>query len=87
LLTSTLDGGEWSDSRTCLFTPGERARGTNCIWSLVDPRVDFDVVEKGIFFAPAENGTAVQPVAIPTELLQLHTNNCYLLKKSFVLRS
>jgi hypothetical protein len=26
-LTSALDGGEWSASRPCHFTPGERARG------------------------------------------------------------
>ena len=27
-LTWTLDGGEWSTSRPCRFTPGERTPGT-----------------------------------------------------------
>jgi hypothetical protein len=30
-VTSELDGGEWSASRLCLFTPGEIAPGIHCI--------------------------------------------------------
>jgi hypothetical protein len=31
LLTLTLDEGEWSASRTCSFTPGERAPSTHWV--------------------------------------------------------
>jgi hypothetical protein len=31
LLTSALDGGEWSGSRPCLLTLIEKALGTHCI--------------------------------------------------------
>jgi hypothetical protein len=30
-LISALDGGEWTASRPCRFTPGETATGTHCI--------------------------------------------------------
>jgi hypothetical protein len=30
-LTTALNGGEWSASRLCRFTPGERASGTHWI--------------------------------------------------------
>jgi len=30
-LTSTLDGGEWSASRTGRFTPKGRTLGTDCV--------------------------------------------------------
>jgi hypothetical protein len=33
-LTSALDGGEWSASRPCRFTPGERTTGTHWIFVL-----------------------------------------------------
>jgi hypothetical protein len=36
-LTSVLDGGEWSASRTGLFTPRERAPGTHWIGGWVGP--------------------------------------------------
>jgi hypothetical protein len=39
VLTSALDGGEWSASRPCRFTPGERAPGTHSIACWVDPRL------------------------------------------------
>jgi hypothetical protein len=31
LLTSALDGGQWSASCPCHFTPGEKSSGTNLI--------------------------------------------------------
>jgi hypothetical protein len=50
LLTSTLDGGEWSTSRHGRFTAGERAHGTQ--------------LERRPDGRPAGNRTpAVQPVA------------------------
>jgi hypothetical protein len=36
-LTSTLFGGEWSASRSCHFTPVERAPGTHWIGGWLDP--------------------------------------------------
>jgi hypothetical protein len=49
-LTSALGGGEWSASRPCRFTPGERASGTHWIGGWVDPRAGLDDVEKRKFF-------------------------------------
>jgi hypothetical protein len=49
-LASALTGGEWSASRPCRFTPGERAPGTHWIgggW--VDLRAGLDDVEKRKF--------------------------------------
>jgi hypothetical protein len=37
-LTSALDGGEWSDSRPCLFAPGEIAPGSHWIRRLGGPQ-------------------------------------------------
>jgi hypothetical protein len=37
-LTSALDGGEWSPSRSGRFTPRERAPGTHWIRGWVGPR-------------------------------------------------
>jgi hypothetical protein len=45
-LTSALDGGEWSASRPCRFTPGEVAPGTHGIGGWVGPRVGLGAVEK-----------------------------------------
>jgi hypothetical protein len=45
-LTSTLVGGEWSDSRPCRFTPGERASATHYIGGWVGHRTGLDDVEK-----------------------------------------
>jgi hypothetical protein len=46
LLTSALDGGEWSASHPCCFIPWEIAPGTHWIGGLVGPRAGPDVVEK-----------------------------------------
>jgi hypothetical protein len=64
-LTSALDGGEWSTSRSGCFTPGERALGTRLIGGWVGPRAILDAVakRKDPIFAPAGNWTpVVQPV-------------------------
>jgi hypothetical protein len=48
-LTSALDAGEWSASRTGRFTPRERASGTHWIGGWVGPRAVLDaVVERKI---------------------------------------
>jgi hypothetical protein len=46
LLTSALDGGEWSVLRPGRFTPRERAPGTHWIGGWVDPRAVLDAVVK-----------------------------------------
>jgi hypothetical protein len=45
-LTSALVGGEWSASRSCRFTPGERATCTHWIDGWMDPRAGLDDMEK-----------------------------------------
>jgi hypothetical protein len=45
-LTSALDGGEWSASHPCRFTPGERVPGTHCTGGWVGPRGGLDAVER-----------------------------------------
>jgi hypothetical protein len=45
-LTSTLDGGEWSDSRADRFTPRERTPGTHLIGDWVGPRAGLEAVVK-----------------------------------------
>jgi hypothetical protein len=50
-LTSALVGGEWSASRSCRFTPGETAPGTNCIGGWVGPLAGLDDVEKRKFLS------------------------------------
>jgi hypothetical protein len=42
LLTSVLVRDEWSASRPCRFTLGERASGTHFIGGWVDPRTGLD---------------------------------------------
>jgi hypothetical protein len=48
-LTSALVGGEWSTSRPCRFTPGERAPGTHWIGGWLDLRVGLDDLEETKF--------------------------------------
>jgi hypothetical protein len=46
ILTSALDGGEWSASSPGRFTPRERTLGTYWIGGWVGPRTVLDVVVK-----------------------------------------
>jgi len=46
LLTSALDGGEWSASRPGRFALRERAPGTPCIGGWVGPRAVLDRVRR-----------------------------------------
>jgi hypothetical protein len=48
-LNSELVGGEWSASRPCRFTPGERVPGTQWIEGWAGPRVGLDDEEKRKF--------------------------------------
>jgi hypothetical protein len=45
-LTSALDAGEWSASRSGRFTPRETASGTHWIGGWVGPRAVLDAVVK-----------------------------------------
>jgi hypothetical protein len=45
-LTSALVGGEWSASRPCRFTPGERAPVIHWIGGCVNPGGGLDDMEK-----------------------------------------
>jgi hypothetical protein len=63
--TSALAGGEWSASRSCHFTPAERAPGTHSVGGWVGPRAGVDDVEKRKLFYRDSNSdpSVVQPVA------------------------
>jgi hypothetical protein len=52
LLTSALDGGEWSALRPDRFTPGEEAPGTYWRGGWVGPKTGLDDVERRIYFTP-----------------------------------
>jgi hypothetical protein len=66
-LTSALDGGEWSASRTGRFTSTERAPGTHWIGGWVGSRAVLDAVMKGKIPNPRREKNPrtqiVQPVA------------------------
>jgi hypothetical protein len=65
-LTSTQAEGEWSASRPCRFTPGEKAPGTHWIGVWVDSRACLDDVKKKKFLTyqgSTSNTSVVQPVA------------------------
>jgi hypothetical protein len=49
VLTSALDGDEWSASRPDRFTPGETVPIFHWIGDTVDPRTSVDVVVSGIY--------------------------------------
>jgi hypothetical protein len=70
-LTSALDAGEWSASRSCCFIPGERVLGAQKKGGWVGPRVGKSAVEKRIIFQCRESspGPPVRSLfAIPTEI-------------------
>jgi hypothetical protein len=50
-LTSTLDGGEWSASLPCRFSPKERHPAAHWIGGPVGPSVCVDVVERREYVA------------------------------------
>jgi hypothetical protein len=70
VLTSTLVGGEWSASRTCHFTPGERVPSTYWIGGRVDPRASLDEVEKRKFLTLP--GLKLRPLGRPARSQSLY---------------
>jgi hypothetical protein len=64
-LTSALDGGERSASRSSRFTPRERATGTHWIGGWVGPRAGLDAVVKRKIPSPCRDSMppTIQPVA------------------------
>jgi hypothetical protein len=68
LLNSALDGGKWSASHTCLFTPGETAPGAHLMGRWVGPRADFDVMEKRKisypYLVPNFDSSVIQRIAL-----------------------
>jgi len=65
-LTSALDGGKWSASHPCRFTPGVIVPGIHWIGTWVGSKADLEaMVKKEISITvPVENWTrAIQPVA------------------------
>jgi hypothetical protein len=63
-LTSVLDGGEWSASRSGHFISGGRASGTHWVGGWVGPRAGLDAADRKTMNTPVENRTpVVQPVA------------------------
>jgi hypothetical protein len=63
--TSALAVGEWSASRPCRFTPGERALGTQWVGDWVDPIGGLDDVEKKKFYNPTETQTPTPRLSSP----------------------
>jgi hypothetical protein len=71
-LTSPLDGGQWSDTRSGRFKPGERTRSTHLIGGWVGLRAVQDAMEKINSLVPDGIQTPVTlPVVILTELSHL----------------
>jgi hypothetical protein len=68
-LTSALVGGEWSDSRSCRFTPRE-APGTDWIGSWVDPRAGLEHMEKWKFLTLP--GLEPRPLSRPARSQSLY---------------
>jgi hypothetical protein len=58
-LTSTLDAGEWSDSRSDRFTPGYKATGTHWTGGWEGPRTGLDAVEARKIYFPMQ-GVEIQ---------------------------
>jgi len=54
-LTSALDGGEWSASRSGHFTPSERAPGTHWLGGWVGPRAGLNAVVRRKIPSPSRH--------------------------------
>jgi hypothetical protein len=61
LLTSALDGGEWSASRPCRFTPREITPGTHWIGGWVGARAGLGDVRKFLTLPGFELRTLGRP--------------------------
>jgi hypothetical protein len=70
LLTSAIDGGEWSASRPGRFTLRERVPGTHWIGGCVGPRAGLDaVVKRKIHSLRRESNPGTPIVVIISELV------------------
>jgi hypothetical protein len=69
-LTSALAGGEWSASRPCHCTTGERAPGTLWIGRWVNPTAGLDDVEKKKFLTVP--GLELRPLGRPARIQSLY---------------
>jgi hypothetical protein len=67
-LTSALARGEWSASRTCRFSPGERDPGTHWIGSWEDHRAGLNDVVKIL----EPTGLKLRPLCLPARSLSLY---------------
>jgi hypothetical protein len=65
-----LAGGEWSASRPCRFTPGEKPPVTHWIGGRVDPRTGLDDVEKERFLTLL--GLDLRPLPRPARSYSLY---------------
>jgi hypothetical protein len=70
LLTSALDGGEWSVSHPGRFTLGERVLGTHWLGAWVGPGAGLDVVEWIKISCPCQGSNLSRP-ARSTSLYRL----------------
>jgi hypothetical protein len=64
-LTSALDVGEWSASRSGRFTPRERAPGIHWIGGWVGPRAVLNVVVKIKIPSPRRESNSRTPIVQP----------------------
>jgi hypothetical protein len=84
-LTSALIGGEWSDSRSGRFTPGEISPGTHWIGSWVGPRTDLEDMEERkflpltgldpLFFQPVASRYTDCAIPVPNNNNNNNNNN------------
>jgi hypothetical protein len=65
ILTSELEGGEWSASRSGRFTPRERAPGTHWVGGWVGPRSVLDAVVKRKIPSPRREPNPGTPIIQP----------------------
>jgi hypothetical protein len=65
-LTSALDGGEWSVSRTGRFIPREKAPDTQCIGGWVGPRAGLDMVSERKIPSPRRESNPDHLIVQPT---------------------
>jgi hypothetical protein len=75
-LTSALDGGEWSASRSGRFTPRERAPRTHWIGGWLGPRVVLDAVVNRKIPSPRRESNPRTPIVQP-ELKELYNEELY----------
>jgi hypothetical protein len=68
-LASALDGGVWSDSPPCRFTPGEITSGTNVIGDWIGPRVNPDAVVRIKKSSSCQDSNPSRPAHVLVALL------------------